>query len=72
MPTDIFPEVPALATAANPHFFFKCEDVDEDGVPIGPLWVEFGEGEASRSKRYVSIAEANHIARRFNSELTET
>jgi len=67
----MFSDDQVLATVRGLRFFFKGEDFNEDGIEIGPIWVEFHAGQRERSNRYVTIAEACQLARSFNSELTE-
>ena len=71
MDTTFFADNRALEHAQDLQFFFKAEDFNQDGIPIGPLWVTCDQGDVARSDRYVSIAEAIHIAQLFKSELTE-
>lgn len=71
MDTTIFLTNLPLDNTKTLQFFFKAEDFNQDGIPIGPLWGACDDGEVARSDRYVSIVEAKHIARHFNSELTE-
>jgi hypothetical protein len=52
-------------------FVFKGEDYNQDAVEIGPLFV-CSRGGQVRSNRYVTIAEAREIARRYGAALIES
>ena len=71
MTRNIFTEDYALAVGLGLRFFFKGEDFDEQGAPVGPVYALFHEGQKIRSKRYVTWAEAKQVAQQFNAELDE-
>ena len=72
MNRNIFTQDYALADGLGLRLFFKGEDFDEQGAPVGPLYALFhGGGQKIRSKRYATWAEAKQVAQQFNAKLDD-
>lgn len=61
----------ALRAARVLGFHFKCEDFRDDGGEVGPLYAIL-QGSELRSARYVTLVEANKLARIYGVSLTES